>query len=153
MPYWFRAVETFAPWVHKVYFVTWGHLPPFLNTKAPKLEIVKHTDFIPSEYLPSFNSRSIEMNIHRISGLSEHFVYFNDDMFLLQPSVQEHFFHGGLPCAMGCECPDIVYSIPASYKHEHINCMGIINKHFDKRISIQAICLEPVGCICINRIR
>ena len=58
MPYWFRSVEQYAPWVNKVYFVTWGHLPAFLNPEAPKLKIVKHADFMPEEYLPSFNSCS-----------------------------------------------------------------------------------------------
>ena len=54
--YWFRAVEKYAPWVRKIHFVTWGHLPAWLDTGNPKLHIVKHADFIPSEYLPTFNS-------------------------------------------------------------------------------------------------
>ena len=82
MQYWFRAVEKFAPWVNKIHFVTYGHLPKWLNTDNPKLNIVKHSDFIPKEYLPTFSSHSIELNLHRIEGLAERFVYFNDDMFL-----------------------------------------------------------------------
>ena len=31
MPYWFRAVEKFTPWVHKIHFVTCGHVPEFLR--------------------------------------------------------------------------------------------------------------------------
>ncbi len=85
MQYWFRAVEKFAPWVRKVHFVTYGHLPKWLNTNNPKLHIVNHKDFIPSKYLPIFNVNPIELNLHRIEGLAERFVYFNDDMFLLQP--------------------------------------------------------------------
>ena len=49
LQYWFRGVEQFAPWVRKVHFVTWGHLPEWLNTSAPKLNIVNHEDFIPEE--------------------------------------------------------------------------------------------------------
>lgn len=98
LKYWFRAVETYAPWVNKVHFITWGHLPPWLNTECEKLHIVKHTDYIPEKYLPTFNSRPIELNIHRIKGLSEHFVYFNDDMMLNRSIKKEHFFKNGLPC-------------------------------------------------------
>ena len=45
--YWFRGVEKFAPWVNKIFFVTYGHVPDWLNTAHPKLQIVKHEDFIP----------------------------------------------------------------------------------------------------------
>ncbi len=96
--YWFRGVEQFASWVDTIHFVTWGHLPSWLNTENPKLHIVKHEDYIPKKYLPTFNSHTIELNLHRIEGLSEQFVYFNDDMFLLAPTVPNDFFKNGLPC-------------------------------------------------------
>ena len=56
LKYWFRGVERYAPWVRKIHFVTWGHLPEWLNTNTPKLHIVNHRDYIPAEYLPTFNS-------------------------------------------------------------------------------------------------
>ena len=96
--YWFRGVEKFAPWVNKVHFVTYGHLPKWLNVNNPKLNIVKHKDYIPEEYLPTFSSHTIELNLHRIKDLSENFVYFNDDMFLMQPTQKTDFFKKGLPC-------------------------------------------------------
>ena len=80
LQYWFRGVEKFAPWVRKIHFVTYGHLPKWLNTKNPKLHIVNHEDFIPEKYRPTFNSHVIEWNFHRIHGLSDNFVYFNDDI-------------------------------------------------------------------------
>ena len=58
LQYWFRGVEKYAPWVNKIHFVTWGHLPSWLNTEHPKLNVVKHSDFIPKEFLPTFNSRA-----------------------------------------------------------------------------------------------
>ena len=136
MRYWFRGVETFAPWVRNVFFVSWGHVPAFLNTNAPKLNIVKHTDFIPPSYLPTFNSRSIELNIHRIPGLSDHFVYFNDDIFFLKPALPEHFFRNGLPCSCGIERAHPILSYPTVNAHDHANCMGIINMHFNKQQQI-----------------
>jgi len=75
LQYWFRAVEKYAPWVNKIHFVTWGHIPKWLDTTNPKLNIVKHSDFIPEEYLPTFSSHTIELNLHRIEGLAEIFQF------------------------------------------------------------------------------
>lgn len=63
LQYWFRGVEKFTPWVRKIHFVTWGHIPQWLDTSNPKINIVKHTDFIPKEYLPTFSCYPIELNI------------------------------------------------------------------------------------------
>ncbi len=95
--YWFRGVEKFAPWVRKVWFICDQEPPAWLNRECPKLEIVRHEDFLPEEYRPAFSSHPIELNMHRIKGLSEHFVYFNDDMFLLSPVNEDFFFRNGLP--------------------------------------------------------
>ena len=81
LQYWFRGVGKFAPWVNRIHFITYGHLPPWLNVDHPKINIVRHTDYIPKKYLPTFNSHVIELNIHRIEGLANCFVYFNDDTF------------------------------------------------------------------------
>lgn len=98
LKYWFRGVEKFAPWVRHVYFVTDDQKPEWLNIDHPKLKWVKHTDFIPHEYLPTFSANPIEWNLHRIEGLSEHFVYFNDDMFVIKETKPEDFFVDGQPC-------------------------------------------------------
>lgn len=98
LKYWFRSIEKNAPWVNRIFFVTYGHYPQWLNLDNEKLVLVKHSDFIPEEYLPTFSCRPIEFNLHRISGLSEKFVYFNDDMFLLKPTTESDFFINDLPC-------------------------------------------------------
>lgn len=125
--YWFRAVEKYAPWVRKVHLITWGHLPPWLNTSHPKLKIVKHTEYIPERYLPSFNSIPIELNIHRIPDLSEHFIYFNDDMYLTRPVVPTDFFCNGLPkyCAEAIPVRNYRYNGP--FAHQQFGCIGLIN--------------------------
>ena len=92
LQYLFRGIEKYATWVNKVYFITWGHLPKWLNTNHEKLVIVNHKDYIPKEYLPTFNSNVIEMNLHRIEGLSEKFIIFNDDLFLLKKTIPEDFY-------------------------------------------------------------
>lgn len=101
---WFRSVERFAPWVRRIHFVTWGHLPAWLVAEHPKLHVVTHREFIPEPYLPTFNSLTIGLNLHRIEGLAEQFVVFNDDMFLTRPCRPEDFFRGGLPCDMARLC-------------------------------------------------
>ncbi len=137
LPYWFRGVEKFAPWVRKIHFVTWGHIPKWLNTDHPKLNIVRHEDYIPEKYLPTFSSHTIELNLHRIEGLSENFVYFNDDMFITAPVSKEVFFKNGLPCDSAvlnvhCYAPDLPIQMIA------INDAGIINAHYNIKDTIKS---------------
>lgn len=96
--YWFRSVEMYAPWVHRVFLITDNQIPSWLNLSNPKLIVIDHKDYIPEEFLPTFNSHTIELNIHRIKGLSEHFVVFNDDTFINAPITTEYYFKNGLPC-------------------------------------------------------
>ena len=97
LKYLFRGIEKFAPWVNKVFFVTNGQKPEWLNLEYEKLVWVKHEDYIPKEYLPTFSANPIELNFHRINELSEHFVYFNDDTFLTDFVDKNYFFENGLP--------------------------------------------------------
>lgn len=137
LPYWFRAVEKFTPWVRTVHFVTWGHLPDFLNTENPRLHIVRHEDYLPDAYRPTFNANTIEMNLHRIGGLAEHFVYFNDDMYLLRPMEKSRFFSGGLPCTYGAEVPFSVTGQAGIWQHLIVNDLRTINSHFCKREQVR----------------
>lgn len=130
MKYWFRAVEKYAPWVNKVHFITWGHLPEWLNTECPKLNVVKHSDYIPEKYLPTFSSHPIELNIHRIKGLSEQFVYFNDDMFLNAPVDETFFFKKGLPCDYAYLINYLYEGADDLYSHICTNCIVETNANF-----------------------
>lgn len=133
LQYWFRGVEKYAPWVNKIHFITWGHIPEWLNTKHPKLNIVKHTDFIPKEYLPTFNSNVIELNLHRLQDLAEQFVLFNDDMFLCKRTKESDFFKDGKPCEMYAENINMPLGYNNSFSHTALNNIGIINKYFTKK--------------------
>lgn len=133
LQYWFRGVEKFAPWVNNIFFITWGHLPKWLNINHPKLKIVNHKDFIPAEYLPTFNSNAIELNLHRIKELSENFVLFNDDTFVIKTVTNEDFFKNGKPVdefVLNTIVPR--YDIPI-ISHTCVNNLRIINKYFKKR--------------------
>ncbi|WP_442773669.1 Stealth CR1 domain-containing protein [Lactococcus hircilactis] len=131
LQYWFRGVEKFAPWVHKIHFVTWGHIPKWLDITNPKVHIVNHKDIIPNEYLPVFNSNAIELNINKIEGLSEQFVYFNDDMFIVSPMQPTDFFINGLPVTRAILDPNVWDRAIQNYTTTVQ--MGIINDHFDKK--------------------
>ncbi len=88
-----RSLERFAPFVRKVYLVTDHHVPDWLDTAHPDLELVSHRDLFPdSSHLPTFCSRAIECHLHRIPGLSERFLYFNDDVMLARPATPADFF-------------------------------------------------------------
>ena len=136
LKYWFRAVEQCAPWVNKVYFVTCGQKPLWLNENHPKLRLVDHKDYMPEQYLPTFNSNPIELNLHRISDLAEHFVLFNDDMILLQPVSPGFFFKNGKP-RLSCNLryPNIAQA--NLINRIKFNNYVVINKHFDTQRSIR----------------
>lgn len=147
--YWFRAVENYAPWVNKVFLVTNGKNPDWINPNHPKLVLVKHSDYMPEKYLPTFNSRAIEFNFHRIPGLSEHFVYFNDDMFINRPVSPEYYFKNGLPCDSNEETlffnpswdPQNKFSTKIS-----IYCdIAILNYHFNRNEVIKGAKMKWFG--------
>ena len=128
--YWFRSVEKYAPWVRKVFLVTDDQVPDWIDPACEKLVLVSHKDYIPEEYLPVFSSHPIELNLHRIKGLSEQFVYFNDDTFLLQPVRPEQFFSGGLPCDYAIESPYSVYD--PVFAHVLANNIILLNEHYSR---------------------
>ena len=136
LKYLFRGIEAFMPWIHRVYFVTCGQKPEFLNENSEKLVLVNHDEFMPSKYLPTFNSSAIEMNFHRINGLSENFIIFNDDMFPIRPVSEEYYFIDNLPCDEAVE--NIITTaafgpVGEMARYSTINNMFIINRHFRKR--------------------
>ena len=92
LKYALRSIEAYAPWVNHVYIVTNGQVPKWLNRDNSKVSIVTHSEIIPSEYLPTFNSHVIESCLHRIEGLSEHYLYLNDDVMFSRPVSPSYFF-------------------------------------------------------------
>jgi hypothetical protein len=93
-----RSLELYAPWARRIFLVTDNQVPAWLDAGHPKIRVVDHTEIIPAEYLPTFSSRVIEAHLHLIPGLAEHYVYCNDDFFLLSPCEPRDFFSAsGLP--------------------------------------------------------
>ena len=105
LQYWFRGVEKFAPWVRKIHFVTWGHLPKWLNTKHPKLHIVNHTDYIPAQFM-----LALQPDVANANDQVMPYIYLNNAMVLAkyfdkrsnmkkQPGA---YFHIGYPLQYFC---------------------------------------------------
>ena len=97
--YSFRSIHLFAPWVRRINLVTAGQVPAWLDVDHPKVNLVDHAEILPPDALPTFNSHAIETSLHRIEGLAEHFVYFNDDFLLGRPVRPEAFFTAAGLCA------------------------------------------------------
>ena len=88
-----RSLHLYAPWVRHIYIVTDRQVPAWLAVDHPGITIVDHQDiFDDPSVLPTFNSHAIETRLHHIKGLAEHFLYFNDDVFLGSPVTPQDFF-------------------------------------------------------------
>lgn len=88
-----RSLHMYAPWVRHIYLVTDDQVPPWLLSSHPGITVVDHRDiFDDPRVLPTFNSQAIETRLHHIDGLAEHFLYFNDDVFLGSPVTPQDFF-------------------------------------------------------------
>lgn len=128
LQYIFRGIEKYMPWINVVHFVTWGHIPGWMNTSCEKLHIVGHKEFIPKEYLPTFNSNVIELNIHRIPGLAEQYLNFNDDMFVVGNTRPEDFFDRGLPKDSAILSPQPLYR--GGIANIVVNNLEILNDYY-----------------------
>lgn len=101
LQYSLRSIEKYAPWVRKIFIVTNGQIPSWLDLDHPRIEIVPHDDiFANASHLPVFSSPAIEANIHRIPGLSKKFIYLNDDVMFGTP-----IWSVLLRAYLACMCP------------------------------------------------
>lgn len=101
-----RSIERFCPWISRIWIVTDNQSPPLDSLSGEtreKIRIVDHREIFAGfeRYLPCFNSRAIETLLWRIDGLSERFVYFNDDMIVTRPLTPSAFFAGWKPVLRG----------------------------------------------------
>lgn len=88
-----RSIELYMPYIRNIYIITReDQIPDFLNLNHYQIKMIGHKMIIPLELLPTYNSISIENYLHKIPGLSEYFIYFNDDMIVLQNTTPFDFF-------------------------------------------------------------
>lgn len=92
LKYSLRSVEYYANWINHIYIVTDRQIPQWLDVNNPRITVVDHSEIIPSRLIPVFNSSVIERYISRIPGLSEYFIYGNDDVFFGNEVKPNYFF-------------------------------------------------------------
>jgi hypothetical protein len=104
------SILKFAPFVRNIFIVTDGQNPKlddeiikYFPSKLGSIRIVNHREIFSGfeEYLPNFNSASINSLIWRIEGLSDNFVYFNDDVFLIREVTPDEWFINNRPVLRG----------------------------------------------------
>ncbi len=123
-----RALHCFAPWVRRVFLVTDNQVPAWLDTEHGGVTVVSHREvFGDTGRLPTFNSQAIESRLHRIPGLSEHFLYLNDVVILVRPVTPTMFFTpGGLTRFFPSSA--LVDSAPRTPDDAPVNCAGKNNR-------------------------
>lgn len=89
-----RSLSMYAPWVRTIHIVAAGQVPYWLDTGHPQINLVDHREIFPEHCLPVFNSHAIESRLHHIPGLSERYLYLNDDVFFGRSVGPDLFFHG-----------------------------------------------------------
>jgi hypothetical protein len=123
-----RSLHCFAPWVRRVFIVTDDQVPGWLDVDHPDVTVVDHREvFGDTGRLPTFNSQAIESRLHRIPGLSEHFLYLNDDVFFGRPVTPDLFFTpGGLTRFF--PSGSVIDSAPRSPADPPVNSAGKNNR-------------------------
>ena len=133
-----QCVRKHLPWIRNVVIllarksqVQRWMLDEIAATRSgmPHIRIVFHNEFMPQDVLPTFNSRAIEMYLHRIPDLAPYFLYGNDDMFPIAPMPVEDFYRDGLPCLHYRERP---FNPERAFQVACMNGLNFVASHFDK---------------------
>lgn len=96
LKYALRSVHMFAPWVRNIYIATDSPVPSWLDAEHPRIQVMRSEDFFAdTSTLPTHNSHAVEAQLHHIPGISQHFLYSNDDMFFGRPISPDVFFSPG----------------------------------------------------------
>jgi len=139
-----RAIAKYMPWIRNIYVVSNCSKPDWI-AEGDRLKWVMHEEIFPNiGDLPTFNSHSIEACLHRISGISENFIYFNDDMFVNEPCSYNDFFDANGNSIAYFEPYGMVFDGnhfdgKKEYLNPAINCHRILADRFPFR---KATCLH-----------
>lgn len=137
-----RSAVKHAPWIRRIFIVTDDQRPSWLDTSGPGIQVVDHREIMPHEILPCFNSSVIEYFLYRIPGLSEHFLFANDDMFFNAGLPPSFFFAGdGYPVIRLKRKPlgkwhhrlkALVGKKPGQYAQKILDASLLVEKKFGK---------------------
>ncbi len=133
-----RSLERYGDFVRHVYLVTDGQAPPWLRLDHPDLTLVPHSQILPDDALPTFNSHAIEACLHRIPGLSEQYLYLNDDFFFARRATKADYFdeHGRSRSFPSTACAPDGPVTPATRPVDAaaINVRSLIATEFDTEV-------------------
>lgn len=124
---WVRGVTQYAEWVHEVVIVVDRlNLPDIPDMLLKNTRVVCHDEFIPQKFLPTFNSNVIELFIDKVPGISENFVLFNDDCYVINTLEKKDFFDlDGVPVDSDTVIP---LNTSNDYSHILLNNLILINR-------------------------
>ncbi|WP_204017742.1 stealth family protein [Sphaerimonospora thailandensis] len=130
-----RSLWMYAPWVNRVWIVTDGQTPPWLDGSHPMVTVVDHKEiFTDSSALPVFNSHAIETQLHHIDGLSEHFLYLNDDFFLGRPLSPHTFFEANGVTRFFLSLVHVPFGAP-EHEESPVHAAGMNNRRILEQLS------------------
>lgn len=129
-----KSIKKYIPWVRMIYIITDSQTPHwFIEDKG--IKIIDHKDIIPDQYLPTFNSHVIEAHLHFIPGLSENFIYFNDDVFVARHLPAGHFFKGNGIASLFLSRKSLLEmhgrGVNTPTLSASLSCANILNKDFN----------------------
>ena len=145
LKYSLRSVEKHAPWVRNIFIVTNGQIPSWLNLDNPRLKIVTHEElFLNESHLPTFSSPAIESHIHRIPGLSQKFIYLNDDVMFADNVWPDDFYThaNGQKLYLTWPVPNCNEGCPSSWVND---------KYCDKACNVSECDWDGGDCIGVKR--
>lgn len=126
------SIKKFAPWIRNIFIITDDQIPNL--DSFDRITVIDHKQIVDKEYLPTFNSHVIEAHLHNIPGLSNNFIYLNDDVFLAKQLKKQHFFRkNGLASiflANRSISSQYAKGFPTATLQASLNSIKLINKHF-----------------------
>lgn len=129
LKYLLRGIDKFMPFVDRVFLIV-ARQSQIPNWVSNKLNIVLHKDYIPNEFLPTFNSSTIEAFLPLIKNLSEEFIYFNDDMFPISVGGKDNFFINHKPVIRTQKLGFAFTDISSMVHEQHVlNIHHLLNIH------------------------
>lgn len=118
LKYSLRSLQRHAPWVRRVFVVTNGQIPSWLNLDNSRISVVTHEEIFRNQsHLPTYSSPAIESHLHRIPGISRRFIYLNDDVMFGKEVWPEDFYThtGGYKVRLAWPVPDCAMGCPTSW--------------------------------------
>lgn len=128
LKYALRSWEKYGSFIRKVFIVSNCAPPAWLDLNNSRVEWVYHESIMPESVLPTFSSHAIETSLHKIPGLSQHFIYSNDDFLLVKPLTKDNFYYSNGIAKLRLEPYGNVNGQPTLGEPDYLNAARNSNK-------------------------